>query len=416
VRISIIGCGAEGGTLAGLLAKEEAVEEVVLGDLESARAENLARRVESLGTSTSVRAEKVDGTDRDSVKLLSNGADVVFNATLPLTNKAIMSACLDIGAHYLDLFTYPFEVPGVPRDEAVDGQLDMDQAFKDAGITALPNVGAAPGWTDIAARLVTDRLDVVDRVTVRWADWCDSKELITSFEPSVVFGINMPQPVRWENGTLEEVDLFESREEFEWPPPIGKLPMYGGCLDPEVRTIQFLGKPIGRIEVKSGLAIGRWRSWPEIWIEAIRKQIAANPRSVPPAANLFELLGASFIPSSSYREAYEEGIVTAGAFGVSVEAEGMQGRARTRHRIRMITTLDQALAEVPWSNHMSYATAGAVPRELVLMLGSGEIDARGVIPSVGSLSNYRAILDRLAQRRFEMTEEVEATRPRAPAA
>jgi saccharopine dehydrogenase-like NADP-dependent oxidoreductase len=410
VKICIIGCGAEGGGIAGLLARQEEVEGLILVDIDEGLAEAAAKRVKSLDTKVRVKVEKVDATKREDIVRVAKGMDIIFNATVPVTNIPIMQACLDVGAHYLDLFSYPFKMPGVPPLETIDAQLELDGEFKAAGLSAVINVGVCPGWSDVAARYLMEQFDTVDTVMVRWVDWYDSSQLMTSFNPLVTMGISLPQPICWDNGEVKAVDLYDSKEDYEWPEPLGRHSLYTGCLDPEARTIsEFAGKAanksIRHVEVKSGLRVGRWKTSPELWVEALRRQAVKHPLEEV-TANLLELLGESFVEPLDIREVCDKGIVADGAFGASVEVSGTQDGRHVRHTMYNVMTLKEAMEHIPWANHMVYSTIGAVPIEVVLMLDRGEITKRGVI-GAGSLDNYKKILEGVRNRGHRLSEKIE---------
>jgi len=408
MKICILGCGAEGSGLAGLLAKETDVEELILADVNEAGAMAALDRVRSLGTGVKAEARKADGTKREDMARVAAGMDIIYNASVPITNIPTMQACLDVGAHYLDMLSYPFKVPGVPPLETIDAQLELDDQFKEAGLTAVINVGVAPGWTDIAARHMLEQFDTVDTVMVRWADWYESSELVTSFNPLVTMAITLPQPVCWDSGKVKEVDLYESKEDYEWPEPLGTMSLYSGAFDSEVRTIpEFAGKATGRsighVEVKSGLRVGQWSNSEELWVEALRRQALKHPTEKV-TANLLELLGESFVEPADIRELYDKGIVTDGAFGASVEVSGTQGGRRVCHTMYNVMTLKEAMEHIPWANHMVYSTIGGVPIQIVLMLGRGQIKRTGVI-GAGSLDTYDEILKGVEDRGHRLSEK-----------
>jgi saccharopine dehydrogenase-like NADP-dependent oxidoreductase len=289
MRIGILGAGAEGSGLAALLAREGDVEAIRFGDIDERRLGLAVSRVEALGAR--VDGSSVDGTDDHAVAHWAQDLGVVFNATAPPCNLATMRGALHAGAHYLDMNSGPFDIPGViPRDQTIDAQFELSEAFAAAGLTAISCCGVAPGWVDLIARYASDQLDTIDSVIVRWVEWNDGRELISTVGPFLIANFNMPRPICWHEGRIVDVDLRESEELYEWPEPIGAVPLFTGFLQPELRTIQNIGREIRHIEVKSGLSNGRWRSSPEIWIEALRRQLAEG--AAADVADLPRRLGA----------------------------------------------------------------------------------------------------------------------------
>ena len=160
--------------------------------------------------------------------------------------------------------------------------------------------------------------------------------------------------------------------------------------------------------MKSGLSNGPWRSSPEIWIEALRRQL--DEGAAVDVADLPQRLGASFIPPEEYDRALEQGIVTQGVFAVSVQVVGTRGEQRIDHTVLLTVDLATARQHIPWGTHMVYATIGTTPITLVTMLMRGELESRGVI-GVGGLDVWRTVLERVAERGHRMTERVELTGP-----
>src|SRR5207245_105366 len=100
----------------------------------------------------------------------------------------------------------------------------------------------------------------------------------------------------------------------------GTMTMLAACHMPETRTIQHAVPGIRRIDVKTGLAIGRWDDWPAIWIEGLRRAHAADPAGE--SQSPLDLLRAGFGQSADYHAAIESGRITTNGFGIAVTAHG----------------------------------------------------------------------------------------------
>jgi saccharopine dehydrogenase-like NADP-dependent oxidoreductase len=403
VELGILGAGAEGSGLSALLAAEKGIGRIRIADVDADRLGLAERRFNQLGTSTELATSAFDASDEDRVAVWARGCDAVLNATMPHLNLGIMRGCLAAGAHYMDLNSGPFEVSGqIARSETIDAQFELDGSFAEAGLTAVSCAGVAPGWVDLAARRAVDEMTDVESITVRWVEWNDGAELISTVGPSLIPYFNMPTPMRWEGGKVVEVDLLESEEVYEWP-DLGPIPVFTGFMHPEMRTMHNLGVDLERVEVKSGLSNGRWRSSREIWVEAMRRQLGATG----PDADLATILGRSFIPPERYEEALADGTVSEGAFAVCVEVSGSRGSAAVVRTQGLIASLAEARAAIPWGTHMVYATSGTTPVVLLPMLGRGEISKAGVI-GVGALPEWRQILEAVEARGFRTWESIES--------
>lgn len=413
MKVSVLGAGAEGTGLAALLASESDVEEIRLGDIDGARLQRSADLVRAQKTSAVVHTMTVDGTNSDAVAKWAIGTDVLVNATMPAVNLPTMKACLQARVHYVDLNSAPFPLPGVVRyEETIDAQFELNDAFTAAQLTAISCAGVAPGWVDLVARYICDQLDVVDSIIVRWVERNDGRELVSTVGPWLIANFNMPTQMRWHDHRLEEVDFIDSEEIYEWPAPLGLIPVYTGFLHPELRTMRNLNRDIGHIEVRSGLSNGRWKDSRAVWIEALRRQL--GPNAATSISDLPVRLGSSFISPDGYAKALEGGIVTEGTFAVCVQGRGQRRGQLIDHTVYMLVTLAEAMRMVPWFTHMVCATIGTTPITIVPMLARGEITQRGVI-GVGALDSWRTILERIASRGFAMSEKIVRSGPFRPA-
>ena len=140
-RIAVLGAGAMGSAAAVLLARHEDVELLVL-DVDAGRAARVAERAGAEGR----------GFDAHAGELPSVLKDVsAVAACLPYRlNLEVMEAALAAGCHYADLGgLYHVTLK----------QWELDDRFRDAGLSAVMGIGSAPGITNVLARLGADRLD-----------------------------------------------------------------------------------------------------------------------------------------------------------------------------------------------------------------------------------------------------------------
>jgi saccharopine dehydrogenase (NAD+, L-lysine-forming) len=393
------------------LAKEKDVERIVCTDADISRAEKLADRIKGLKTGVKVSAEQVDLSKLGDLARVAKGVDVVYNAAFPAVNVPILEACLDVGAHYIDLAAFPFKLPGVPEGETIEDLLAFDDKVKAAGLTAISELGAAPGFTDIATHYIADQLDTVDRVMLRWFEKLDATDIVATWWAAGIMGewFSPPYPIAWDNGKVIEIDLLKGAEEYEFPAPVGKGTVYTATFHPELFTIskylpEVTGKPpVKYIELKGGTSTNEM-TMKDIWIEAIRRAAARTP-VVEKATNLVELFAKEFIQPGDFKEAYDKGIVKDGCICVSVEVDGLKDGNQVRHTIYGISTLSEAVKHVPWANHTSYITAisGVI---VSLMLGRGEIKKKGV-GCAWLLEQPKALLNKIRDGGIQILEKIE---------
>ena len=131
-------------------ATSEGVERVLLVDRNQERAAEIAAAHDNV----EVRSP---GEGAAGMLAALVGADAVVNAATHRLNIPVMQACLEIGAHYTDLGgLYYFAIE----------QYELDEAFRDAGLSAAISMGAAPGITNMLAAAAVAELDTVESIEV----------------------------------------------------------------------------------------------------------------------------------------------------------------------------------------------------------------------------------------------------------
>lgn len=410
MKVAIVGSGNQGTGLAGLLAREKDVEQIVLADYDP----NMVKTAMGL-------VQGLDGVDLDRVKLVPvtvdaaksadvaeavAGSDIVFNGTIPTFNMPIMKACLEVGAHYLDLIGLPSEGLGVPKAETIGAQLELDAAFKEKDILALPSIGMSPGWTSLAADYIIAGMDTVDSVIIRWCDRLDTTAFLAPISPAYLFHewFGAPYPLCIEDGKPTEVDLLESEEDFLFPKPIGPMLVYTVTAHPDIVLIpMFSDKPIRRVEEKGAIVLGSL-TMKDIWIKAIRAQTGQEPPAPDDSAE--KRFAGSFIAPIEFFNLYESGELKDAALSFTTEVVGTKAGQPIKHTCYYTSTLELAQKHLPWASHSVYGTVGGMPIELVLGIGRGQITERGVL-SVAQLGDTTWLWKAMAARGQIMTEKIE---------
>ena len=211
------GCGAVGSVAVETLVADATFSAVVIGDMNIAKARELAA---SIG-SAKVSVVQVDASDAQSVRRAAAGADVVLNCVGPFykTVKTILGAVIEAGVGYVDIC------------DDVDVTLeilDLDAAARGAGVTAVIGMGASPGVTNLLAKYLTAQLDTTDSVDIFH---CHGGEAIEG--PGVIghrfhcMSIDIPMFL---DGRLRYVKYFGAdgialRQTFNFP-VLGEVPIY----------------------------------------------------------------------------------------------------------------------------------------------------------------------------------------------
>src|SRR5262245_61028838 len=135
-KVAVLGAGAQGNVVAGVLAGETDIASVTLADIDPERARETAA---NLG-SAKIRVDRVDAADVGATRsfLASGRFDLVVNTALPHLIPRVMQAALESRTNYLDLSsTFFYEKGGRPIE-----QLENEEAWRDSGRTALVNGGS----------------------------------------------------------------------------------------------------------------------------------------------------------------------------------------------------------------------------------------------------------------------------------
>ncbi|MFB6082284.1 MAG: saccharopine dehydrogenase family protein [Halanaeroarchaeum sp.] len=201
------GCGAMGRATAWDLAENDAVDDLLIADADIETAEEFAAELPG-----DVDTAYVDVTDHDQLVSVVADSDVVANALPYKFNTAVMDACLEADAHYLDLGG----LYHVTQD-----QLEYDEAFQDADLTAVLGMGASPGMTNVAAAKGVERLDEVEAVHIRTGAKGGGEGFAYSAK-TILDELTM-EPIVYESGEIQSLPALSGRETYTMPDPVGEV-------------------------------------------------------------------------------------------------------------------------------------------------------------------------------------------------
>ena len=171
------GYGAQGSATVMWLVKEPDVSEVICAGRNLEKAKRFADKLKS----HKVRPMKVDAWKPNEVLEAAKGVNVVINMTAAWIGERsptleVMDAAFKNGAHYVD-------AAAATREEE-DKMLELSDRWKDAGLTAIFDLGKTPGITNMYARYAADRLDRVDEIHVKTClDVMSDKEFLVTWSP-----------------------------------------------------------------------------------------------------------------------------------------------------------------------------------------------------------------------------------------
>ena len=395
MKILVVGTGAIGIVVASELAKSPEVEEVRIADINLERAERLRDWLKS----EKVSAHRVDAGKSDDVVRVAEGVDIIVNTTLPRFNLTIMDAAFTAKANYVDLALDDYS--------SYLKQLELNNKWKEAGLTALLNAGSAPGITNVLAAHAADRLDRVDEIHIRIFDNVESKEIVSTWSPEVMWDDMATEPVVYENGEFKRVPLFSGEETYNFPDPIGPQTVVWHVHEEPATLPRFIGKGLKYVDLKLGT--------PDMPIVKFVVQLGllgdepvdVGGVKVAPRDLFFKLVP----PTLSFEEV--ENKIKAGTlidahecYVVEVEGE-KAGEKMTYISYVLFPSLREVQKRLSGATHESYVT-GISAATFTKMVCTGDITAKGVfLPECLELEAREKFIAKLAEKDIKIHERVE---------
>jgi lysine 6-dehydrogenase len=240
------GAGAMGQiTVKDLVTTAPLEDEILIADYDLAKAEQLAAALQS----PRVRAVQVNIRDIATTAVALQGAVVVINTAPYAFNLEVMAAALEAQTHYIDL-------GGLFH--TTRQQLKLDRRFQAIARTALLGMGAAPGISNILARLGADRLDQVTEIHLRVAGidrtLYDSRPALSlSYSLKTILEEFSLEPAIFTEGEFRFLPPMSGAKPLKFPQPVGvQSPLY--TLHSEVATLPLSFAEQGVTEVSFKIA------------------------------------------------------------------------------------------------------------------------------------------------------------------
>jgi lysine 6-dehydrogenase len=355
MKIFVLGAGMMGRAVVHDLASVRAVKQIVVGDFDRARAQEVSRK---FGRG---RARAVFADVRETSALAKNlrGSDVVVNCTQYNWNLDVMRAALEASVNYMDL-------GGLYH--MTRKQFALDRDFRKIGRLAIAGMGGAPGITNVMARALADHFDRVESIRVYNAgadeQKYDSPIAYTFSIATILDELTMP-PIAFENGRYVEKPMLSDPEPGNFPRPIGKI-VLRHSIHSELGTLaeSFREKGIREVFFKINYEpqlVNLVRDLAETGFTS-REPVHVNGTRVAPRSVLLALLQKN-APKKTPRDVEALRVVVAG-----------------RHSGRRAAT-----AMEMWAGHSTRPQLSAVARDTgfpaaiaAVMLGRGEIRGSGV--------------------------------------
>lgn len=214
MKIAVLGgAGLMGRITVRDLLESADVTEVVVGELSRTTAESVFSGTDD----RRLRLEEIDVADRAKLAALLKGLDVVINSTRYTLNLDVMRACLDAGAHYLDLGGL-FHM--------TRKQLELDEEFRARNLTAVLGCGSTPGITNVMAGYACRNLDEVEsaHVMIGCADFSRIEApIVPPYSMETILDEFSLNPMVFEDGEFREVRPLSGELKVPFPEPVGAI-------------------------------------------------------------------------------------------------------------------------------------------------------------------------------------------------
>ena len=344
MRVAVLGAG---GTIAPAIVRDLAgsdeVEEMVLLDLDLARAEATATgHGGEKATAAQVDATAPAGEPGSLAGALA-GRDVLVNSASYRVNLDAMGAALEAGCHYLDLGGLYW---------MTGRQLELDDEFRRAGLLGVLGIGSAPGKTNLMARIAAEKLGGrAESIHVSAA----GRDLDPPGGFSVPYALRTlideltMAPVVLRDGEPQEIEPLADGGTVEFGEPLGAA-----------ETIHTLHSEMHTFGPSFGCREGSFRlSLAPALLERLRELASASDGEIDAAAR-------SAAPASAKTVSVHVVDAAAGSDAV---------------RVRVVTPPHQE-----WGMGGGVVSTASPAAATVRMLAHGSIDARGVFPPEGCIA------------------------------
>jgi len=376
MKILIVGAGGQGGPCASILARDEHVSEIRLGDINAELATKVAEKIGG----GKVKPLLLNAADKGAVTKAAQAVDIIINLTLIDFNDNILEAALAAKSHYVDTACDY----GYLRQMVENKPLKYSSEFKALGKTALIGCGATPGMSNIFIRYVCDQMDAVEKIYLRlgYAVLGELQEVVSAWNPGwspeIALSDFAEPPMIYENGQYKTVSIFSRAEQYQFPEPVGSLLIASHSHEEPYTLPYFIGKGLREVDfkypvdplagafVKMGFADDR--------------QIDVNGVKVVPRDVLMKLVPR---PANAFLEESEASLAQSAdyAWVMEITVDGVKDGACCSHCLTDLILMDQA-AKLKFfrrfgSSHIGVALPAVVGAKMCL---DGDAD-RGVISS-----------------------------------
>ena len=382
MKVVQLGCGITGLVCAEHVARNQNVTEMVLADVKTDGTNTLKKR---LGLDK-ISVEKVNGSDSKAVKKLLTNADVVVNSLPWEFMDEVQRLAASTGTDYVDFCL---------TIQALKDFAPIDKMCRDAGITAITATGLEPGISNVLARHAANKLDEPEEIHIIDGDngIIEGVDYFSTWSPvDWIEETTIPAAV-FRNGEIKYIPPLHEKEIYDFPPPLGPLPVYKTVHDETFllpRHIKGIKNADFRIGIDDNFAAAA---------KMLRK-LGMHSTA------LVDVKGVKVRPLDVVAALFPRPTEIAGKIkgigGTVVEVIGKKDGRKTKVRVWTFVSHEWAYERCR-SNGTGYlvGTGGAVPTE---MLVDGEVKEKGLI--VPEQLDPRSFISRLESKGLKVNEEI----------
>ncbi len=376
-KVVIVGAGAQGNVISGILAKAPEVGKIMLVDLDVERAAEVAQTINS----DKIAVQKADASNKAQLFEIFNKEqyDLVVNATLMTFNRQVIEAALEAGSHYIDMASDEF-LPEKDGKQYLVEQLEYADEFEKKGLMANILAGGDSGLVNVMAKEAVDELDEVDYIGIK--DYgvvtCDEPVAMWSFQTYLEDCAD--EAIYWEDGQYKWADPFTGEEDYYFPAPLDiKGKVYYHNHEEPLTIPAFIGKPVKYVDFKMGDPDSA--TW-ELLLEGLKlmddETVAIKGSQVSVKDVFCKQLPKTLSPQKCIELVNKKKIQSQAVLAVDVKGT----KAGQKLHYKMWTdspNIEKACSLIPGTNDVSWITS--VPASVLsLMILRGQIKRTGVFP------------------------------------
>lgn len=152
MKVAVLGAGLMGKEAARDLVNSPGVEQVVIADIDLAKAEQVCHTLNR----SNISPASVDAGNDAQLKDFMKDFDVVVNALFYAFNEKVSRTAVEVGVHSVDL--------GGHIGHVTEKVLALHDEAVQAGVTIIPDLGVAPGMINILSGYGVSKLDRAETI------------------------------------------------------------------------------------------------------------------------------------------------------------------------------------------------------------------------------------------------------------